>query len=331
MRTVSPADFPSSPARLSLTSVTGVPGVKPDLKVMQLLSDSRDFAWVDLGDSTGWAVFAFHGSPGRCHEFAIYDEIARDCGIRLIAVDRPGYGHSAFQPKRKLADFPDDIMELADRLQVERFAVFGHSAGGPHALSCAHFLPDRVLACGVAGGIAPSAHLRSTEGMLLTNRIQMAVYRHWPRTLDGLAVALGWLASPFVAAALRHGRQHPESSLARFSRLLPSCDVGVITRPEIRAQLLAELREFTPAVARTSVQDMALCFRDWDFHPENIDVPVHIWQGDLDRNVPVVHGEILAQTIPCATLHECPGEGHLLVMDHMEEILKTLASCFSAP
>ena len=270
-------------------------------------------------------MFAFHGSPGRSFEFAVYDRTARDCGVRLIAIDRPGYGHSSYRSRRRLADFPGDVAQLADHLQVRAFGVFGHSAGGPHALACARFLPHRVTTCSVVGGIAPTGDPRLTEGMMVSNQILWSICWHWPRSLDPLAAALGMLVSPFVGVALRFGRQHPDTGLDRFNRMLPECDVEVMARPEIRAELMAEAGEFTLAVARTSVQDMAACIRDWGFRPEDIEVPVHIWQGDLDRNVPLAHGELLAKVIPNATLHECPGEGHWLVVDHMAEILRGLS------
>jgi pimeloyl-ACP methyl ester carboxylesterase len=59
---------------------------------------------------------------------------------------------------------------------------------------------------------------------------------------------------------------------------------------------------------------------------EDITVPVHIWQGDVDRNVPSAHGRLQADRIPGAVLHECPGEGHLLFVDHLPEILAVIVT-----
>lgn len=53
-------------------------------------------------------------------------------------------------------------------------------------------------------------------------------------------------------------------------------------------------------------------------------MPLHLWQGDADVNVPAAHAERQAATIPGATLHRCPGEGHLLVVPRFEEILTTI-------
>jgi pimeloyl-ACP methyl ester carboxylesterase len=257
-------------------------------------------------------------------QFAVYDEVAAQCRVRLIAPDRPGYGHSSYQAGRRLTDWPIDTAALADHLGVERFGVIGHSCGGPHALACARFLPDRVFGCGVLSGVASQAEGPMTEGMMASNRVQTAVYRHWPRSLDPVAVALWQLSRPLVAPALAHGRHHPEAGLDRMQKMLPACDAAVMARPEIRSELLMEVESFSNVVLRTSVQDMAMAFRDWGFSLEDINVPTQIWQGTLDRNVPPSHAYFQANRIPDARLHICPDEGHWLLADHMQEVLSAL-------
>ena len=89
---------------------------------------------------------------------------------------------------------------------------------------------------------------------------------------------------------------------------------------------MAESAAFTCVTLRASVQDMAICMRDWEFKLAEIEMPVEVWQGDLDRNVPISHGHHQAEAIPSSTLHLCPGEGHWLLVDHMAEVLTAVAS-----
>jgi pimeloyl-ACP methyl ester carboxylesterase len=65
--------------------------------------------------------------------------------------DRPGYGGSTPQPDRTVADAAADVAALADQLQVGRFAVWGASGGGPHALACAALLLRGYTETGVIG------------------------------------------------------------------------------------------------------------------------------------------------------------------------------------
>ena len=100
----------------------------------------------------------------------------------------------------------------------------------------------------------------------------------------------------------------------------------VFARPEVASCPLDDLRAAPRAPRRSAAaQDFALFARPWRFRLEDIAVPVHIWQGDVDANVPVSHGKGLAARIPKATLHLCPGEGHMLFMDHAPEILRAAA------
>ena len=59
-----------------------------------------------------------------------------------------------------MASAAADVAGIADALGIDRFAVMGHSGGGPHALACAALLPGRVLAAVSGSGLAP----RSAEG-----------------------------------------------------------------------------------------------------------------------------------------------------------------------
>ena len=76
--------------------------------------------------------------------------------IRLIGVDRPGIGSSTPYQYDTIFAFADDLRTIADTLGIDKFEVIGLSGGGPYTLACAAAMPDRVVAAGVLGGVAPS-------------------------------------------------------------------------------------------------------------------------------------------------------------------------------
>src|SRR5919108_581927 len=93
---------------------------------------------------------------GRTEEARPVGREAPDAaGVRLVLVDRPGYGRSDHQPGRRLLDWPGDVAQVADALGVELFAVFGMSGGGPHAAACGYALPERVSAVGLVSSPGP--------------------------------------------------------------------------------------------------------------------------------------------------------------------------------
>ena len=119
------------------------------------LSDGRRLGYAGYGDCHGAPVMFFHGTPGSRRVARWADQAARRHGIRLIAPDRPGFGLSDFQPGRTLGAWPKDVVELADALRLERFAVAGVSGGGPYVAACAWRLADRLSHAGIISGMGP--------------------------------------------------------------------------------------------------------------------------------------------------------------------------------
>jgi pimeloyl-ACP methyl ester carboxylesterase len=114
------------------------------------------------GPPDGTPVISHNGSPGtRWKRPDVVSAVERS-GVRMLVHDRPGYGGSTRQAGRRVGDAAEDVRRLADALGWERFAVHGHSGGGPYALACAALLSGRVTRCAVGAGLAPS-HAESVD------------------------------------------------------------------------------------------------------------------------------------------------------------------------
>ncbi len=61
-----------------------------------------------------------------------------------------------------------------------------------------------------------------------------------------------------------------------------------------------------------------------DFRLEGIPIPVHLWQGGIDTNVPPVMGRYQAQAIPDCIVTSYEDEGHLLGITRLGEILAAI-------
>ncbi len=244
---------------------------------------------------------------------AVNDTPLRDAGIRLICPDRPGYGLSTFQPRRRLIDWPRDVFELADHLGIDRFAVMGVSGGGPHAAVCAALAGERVTSAAIVSGVGPLADPKAVEGMMRLNQI-----------LAALARRRSPLVHVAVAVQVAIARRWPNRAVEFLAKQLPAPDVAVLSRPEVRAVFERDAARSSRTTARAAAQDFELFATDWGFDLTATKIPVHIWQGDADRNVPPQHARILHDAIPGSILHELPGEGHLMAFDRLQEIANTL-------
>src|SRR4051812_5797015 len=87
-----------------------------------LLPDGRSLGFCEGGAADGAPLFWFPGTPGSRLAAASLGSAAKHLGVRLIVVERPGFGVSTFQPNRGILSFPPDLAALAGALRLDRFA-----------------------------------------------------------------------------------------------------------------------------------------------------------------------------------------------------------------
>ncbi|HET6911523.1 MAG TPA: alpha/beta hydrolase, partial [Mycobacteriales bacterium] len=133
-----------------------------------------------------------------------------------------------------------------------------------------------------------------------------------------------WLLGPLMWPTSRLMRAAPEKYMDRMLKALPEADQQVLRDPEVMTRLRVSDTEATRNGIRGVVQETKVFVQTWGFSPGDIKVPVQIWQGTEDRNVPVAMGERLGREIPNATVKILPGEGHMLSVTHWDEIVQDL-------
>ena len=152
----------------------------PRIDIVIQVSDKRRLAYAEYGEPDGAPVLLFHGLPGSRLSWGLIPGSPFPPGLRIIAPDRPGYGRSDPKPGRTVLDWADDVAELADVLEIEKFAVLGVSGGGPGALACAWKMPERLTSVGVVSSPAPTNAPGVFEGMSKTNRFFMKLAWRFP-------------------------------------------------------------------------------------------------------------------------------------------------------
>jgi pimeloyl-ACP methyl ester carboxylesterase len=78
------------------------------------------------------------------------------------------------------------------------------------------------------------------------------------------------------------------------------------------------------AGGRGVAHELALFGRPWGFRPAEVRVPVELWHGAADVQVPVAMARRLARQIPHCRARFLAGVGHLWLLDHSAEVLSTL-------
>jgi pimeloyl-ACP methyl ester carboxylesterase len=294
-----------------------------DKRVYHLrLPDGRRIACSEYGAPAGHPVIYCHGFPSSRHEALLLQENALAEGARVIAIDRPGYGESDYQPGRAILDWPADVAAVADQLDLEQFALIGVSGGGPYALACAARIPERLSACALVCALGPIYLDELLATMHWAARSQLAMAKNTP------------MLSHIVFGALTAGiLAHWPETVENFRALsAPQVDRRELEKGPIRSILNTTIRDAVRSGARGARQDLMLYTRPWRIPFDQIRFPVRLWHGEVDGTVPAAHSRWYAAHLPQATASYLPNEGHYsLPLRRSAEILRAMLHPESGP
>ncbi|HEY7247590.1 MAG TPA: alpha/beta hydrolase [Xanthobacteraceae bacterium] len=281
------------------------------------LKDGRTLGFAEYGDPNGKPVLEFHGCPGSRLEAWYYDQAGKKLGARLIGIDRPGFGISSYAKGYRIADWPADVIELADALGLERFAVAGISSGSPYALACARFIPERLKGCAVVSGVPP---LTVKGEKLHPSQFVMA---------DELLMGRLTKTVPFAARAifrymLWQIRKDPANAMKQVKGAA-RCDIDLLKQDEMKRAFQQIVAESCRGGVKGPVDAIGLEMRDWGFSLPQISIQVSIWQGEAGYLVFPAAARYMASKLPNPKLHMIPGAGHITVIaERAEDVLREL-------
>lgn len=122
----------------------------------RFVCDGLAIAACEWGDPAGVPVLALHGWLDNCGSFAPLGRLLR--GVRLIALDLPGHGHSSHRSADCAYNIWQDVgvvHAVAEQLGWPRFALLGHSRGGAIATLTAGTFPERINRLGLLDSFVP--------------------------------------------------------------------------------------------------------------------------------------------------------------------------------
>lgn len=307
----------------------------------------RTVTFDDVGDPDGAPVVYLHGTPDSRRSRHPDDTLAAAAGVRLLAVDRPGYGGTSPLPggagDRRWSDVvAADVAAVLDAVGADRAAVLAWSSGALAGLALAAGgstgpcstaraggaaaspdgpgpLGDRVAALGIVAGLVPreaydDPSVRSAGASRL-GVIELGDVL--PRGELGAEVAPMLAPYPCDAAlAAEHQAEHRTASDKRELAAVPS------GAEAMAAGLVEAVRNGLAGVAA----DVEAQARPLPFDLATLAVPVHLWYGADDEVTPAAFGRWFERHLPRATLTVADGAGHYLALTHWSELLAQLAA-----
>lgn len=264
--------------------------------------DGRPAYYIDDGDAEGRPV-VFIGGQGTSLAAFQLTEFNRSTrlalGLRMISVERNGFGESPLDPERGYADYAKEVLAVLDHLGVDRFAIVAISGGGAYAAHLAATAPDRVLSLHATAASSRTLPTRSEPDCTLTldqRKEKLTAYTHNPKDWWGVPgspvlIIPGWQAEAYGDATRSFyvaGQLGDPTALAVEYQLPCSDD----------------------AVADVSV----------------ITAPTYLYWGGADEVVPVAVMEQWQAALPNvvrATVYE--GQGHTVQYRHWDQVLTDIA------
>jgi len=269
------------------------------------LASGRTVGYADHGHPDGTAVIWCHGGPGSRLEPAYVVPAAVDAGLRIVGLDRPGYGLSDPQPGRTIGGWVPEALAVADHLGIDRFVTVGISTGGAYALAVAALAPERVL------GVVPCC--------------SMTDMRHQPAraTVSRPHAHAVWDApdrdSAIAAAVASHGIDG--------SKIMESADEGPPLAPSDLAMLVDHPfgRHWMAAAPTTFAHGLEGYADDriadgpgWTtFDVADITCPVTVLHGAADIIADPIHARHTAAIVPHAQLRIVDDLGHFSIEDQL--------------
>ena len=267
--------------------------------------NGQTVAYFDYGQSDD-VVFLHHGSPSAG---PIPPHIRRNADahkFRIIEVVRPGYGSSTAISDRSVNTVSQINLDIADSLGIENFAIFGGSGGGPHALATGHLAGSRCKALLIVAGIAPfddpnfdfaagmSEEIREKRLLALTSM------EDFEASLSEEATKMSSYNFDQIKEKFNVDPENPISD----ERILSM---------QVRVQY-----SFMQG-ARGWIDDERAFQKPWGFSLGDISMPVQLWAGTKDVNVPPAHAEYLRRMIPNSELLIVEDKNHFTIPESVDE------------
>jgi pimeloyl-ACP methyl ester carboxylesterase len=277
----------------------------------------------DVGERTGRPVLYLHGTPDS-RLARPGDRLTLTAGVRLLALDRPGYGGS--DPPASgggTASWPAivaaDTAAVLDAAAVDRAAVLAWSGGALAALAVAASLAERVTRVGIVAGLVPRQAYDDPDvrgaGADRLGTIELAD----AMPPGELGEALAPLLAPYPCdrgLALEHQAEHRDAAGAAELATVPG-------GAERMADALVEAVRRGLAGVAADVEAQA---RPLDVDLAAVRCPVRLWYGSADTVTPPAFGRWYARHLPTARLEVVDGAAHYLPFTHWPGILATLVA-----
>ena len=267
--------------------------------VKQLLTEkNRVVHFIDDGDFNDFPVVFVGGLGTSVRAIRLLDflrTMRKDLGIRIISIERNGFGQTEFNSNLTISDYVQDVEEVLNHLKINKFSIFGISGGGPYAARIAVKNGPRVA----------SLHMAAT-----------------PANIDSRALCEPKGENSKYASLLAYPMQFfgfPESSpIHKLEGFQDTAYDEAARAHNVRGQ---------SADPAPLIHEMSLLCKDGVTDTSLLETDVYVYRGEAD-DLLIHESEVswkknyLKANV---TIRSYPGEGHDVQYRHLDQILLDIA------
>jgi len=278
------------------------------------LPDGRHLGYLISGK--GMPVIYFHGTASSRLEIQLLKQLTQN--LKLIAVDRPGYGLSTYKPRKNLQDFNKDLNFLVTHLNLTQFNILGWSGGGIFALAYMTHFPQKVKQGVIISTPNLPFNASTAHNMPLAKYIMKLPF-------------LGTLAMKNMQREILKA-DNAENFLhsKQGKQLLCSCskrDLFFFSNPKwikLMYQSMVEAFRQKEGV-KTILQEHQLFLNPWNLPLNEQGNKLYFWYGKEDKTCPVDNAYKIANKFKGANLKIFPNQGHCVMFDNLEQLALLLS------
>ncbi|UPW17182.1 alpha/beta fold hydrolase [Agarivorans sp. TSD2052] len=279
------------------------------------LADQRVLCYQEYGDPKGKALVYCHSILGcRLENFFDQIDIAKQLGLRLISVDRPGFGGSDYCEGYSFLKWAEDLNALLTHLNLDKVELVGYATGGVYAACCAATIPEKISHLTIISSGDALTFDSDYQATAKLYRMHMKLARDFP--------SMHRLFTNILDKGLH---KDPNKLFKVLARDLEGTDVELFESPQFKDKFGRYLKESKTQGGNAFSDEVRQVMAPWGFNIEDVKLSTQLFHGEQDKHIPLVLAERFVERAANASITVYPDQGHYMIYRQWPNILEAIA------
>ncbi|NRB38917.1 MAG: alpha/beta fold hydrolase [Pseudomonadales bacterium] len=264
----------------------------------------RQLAVRSYGPDNGTAMLLSHASMSSRFERPLDLAFLYEHKLRLLVLDRAGYGLSDGPAYEQLTDIADDILAVLAFMHIDKIKLIGTVAGGGYALAFASRYPEAVDEIILLESFSPN---------VMEHKIPAAP--NYYKTVPRVVRAFPTLAQKIMQLSMHELSNDWEKAYDNLKRFFNDSDKQVFDADHVRSQAVKQATECSRQGIKALARDIKLIHQPWPFELKAIHNRCYVVYGNADP-VATCYAQNLLKELPNSRAIFREGEGFAAMLYH---------------